>query len=147
MFVPTMIFTLVFVFLVAQLEIQIEGKNGWATNLPTWKFNSRIIRFFIGNKLLTGYHFYLFLLVVFIYHSIFLFIPWTISLELATIALVLIFFILEDFLWFLLNPAFGLHKFTKAHVSWHKEWFWLFPTHYYIYSFIVILLLYFSKTL
>lgn len=40
------------------------------------------------------------------------------------------FWILEDFLWFVLNPAFGLAKFTPAHVPWHKHWLLGVPADY-----------------
>jgi hypothetical protein len=31
--------------------------------------------------------------------------------------------IFEDFFWFILNPHYGLKKFTKEHAHWHHEWY------------------------
>ena len=34
----------------------------------------------------------------------------------------MLFWITEDFLWFVLNPAFGPAKFSPANVPWHRYW-------------------------
>ena len=44
--------------LFALLEIQIEGPNGWASSLPTWRVENRWTRLFYSSKPLTGYHLY-----------------------------------------------------------------------------------------
>jgi hypothetical protein len=45
----------------------------------------------------------------------------------------MIFWIAEDFLWFVLNPAFGLVRFTQIDIPWHKPWLLGVPTDYLTY--------------
>lgn len=46
----------------------------------------------------------------------------------------ILFWILEDWLWFVLNPAYGIRKFRKEHVWWHaKDWWWIMPRDYWIF--------------
>src|SRR5437667_4141 len=42
-------------FILAHLEIQIEGPYGWAEKLPTWRWDSPRVRRWFG-KPVTGYH-------------------------------------------------------------------------------------------
>ena len=50
-------------------------------------------------------------------------------MELFVVGLFVIFLVLEDFLWFLLNPHYGLKKF-KSRVWWHPKWFLGVPSFY-----------------
>ena len=44
-------------FAFANVEIQIEGPNGWATNLPTWRIEHHwLLDVFFGGRAMTGYH-------------------------------------------------------------------------------------------
>ena len=45
----------------ASWEIQIEGKDGWARELPCWRLNV-FFRKLLGGKALTGYHTWMMLL-------------------------------------------------------------------------------------
>jgi len=48
----------------------------------------------------------------------------------------------EDFLWFVLNPAFGIKRFFSKQVPWHEKRIFFFPPEYYvtiILSFVVLL--------
>jgi hypothetical protein len=49
------IFTLVLAIITALWEIQVEGKEGWAKQLPTFRINV-FFRKLLGGKPLTGYH-------------------------------------------------------------------------------------------
>ncbi len=42
----------------------------------------------------------------------------------------MLFWIVEDFLWFVMNPAFGLARFGPASIPWHIHWLWFAPTDY-----------------
>jgi hypothetical protein len=44
-------------WLFALLEIQIEGRHGWAQNLPTWRIDNKWTRA-VYKKPFTGYHLY-----------------------------------------------------------------------------------------
>ena len=121
----------------ALIEVQIEGDQGWAASLPTWRVENRWTRFFFSGKPLTGYHFYILLFVCVILHS-----PYALDLaafswanELRMLAFMIFFWVFEDFLWFLLNPAFGLKKFRPEHIPWHAPaWWWIMPRDYWVFT-------------
>jgi len=124
-------FLILTAFIIAKLEIQIEGKNGWATNLPTWRNDVKIA----GIKMftITGYHLYLVLFIAIALHFPFLFMPWTIKNELFILAFYFLCNPLEDFLWYVLNPAYGIKKFNAEHAPWFTSWFIGLPIGYWIY--------------
>ncbi len=126
-------FGLVFLaaILFALLEIQIEGKNGWASKLPTWRRSNRFIRWILGNKELTGYHFYLWLFIFSLLHITLIFLEWSLKKELILISFYILLLRLEDFFWFVLNPDYGIKKFKKEFIPWHSSWIGPFPTQYY----------------
>ena len=53
----------------ASLEIQIEGANGWASGLPTWRVHNGWTRLLLGSRPLTGYHFYTHLFITALLHA------------------------------------------------------------------------------
>ena len=120
----------------SMLEIQSEGEEGWATNFPTWKKNNKWTRHFYGNRPLTGYHLFFFLFILSISH-----LPYGLGLveptwpyEIRILSFIILFFVIEDFLWFVLNPAFGIRKFKAEHIWWHAlQWWWIMPRDYWIY--------------
>jgi hypothetical protein len=119
----------------ALLEIQIEGDGGWAARLPTWRYQARWTRRVLGARPITGYHVYIQLFVLLLIHM-----PYLIGIvrpelgtELRIIAFILLFWVLEDFLWFLLNPAYGLRRFRRDTIWWHADSWWGFmPRDYWI---------------
>jgi hypothetical protein len=117
----------------AKLEINIEGVGGWAANLPTWRLSPDHIlsKIFAGGRGLTGYHVWLHSFIIAQLHAIYLFQPFTISIELTLAGLLFCIWIVEDFLWFVLNPAYGLKKFNKENIPWHPKWIGPFPVDYY----------------
>lgn len=129
----------------ALLEIQIEGKDGWAKKLPTWRFYQSWFQYLPGaNKPLTGYHFYLWIFIFLFLHTPYLFVPFSIKTELLLLSGYLYILRLEDFLWFVLNPHYGLKKFKKGSVPWHTDWWGPLPAQYY-YSIVAwVLLLFFA---
>lgn len=122
--------------LFAMLEIQIEGEHGWAANLPTWKVENRWTRMFFSGKPLTGYHVFLILFMLTIVH-----LPYamgvvrpSLAVEMRIVSYFIFFSIVEDFLWFVLNPAFGLRRFRREHVWWHApKWWWIMPRDYWLF--------------
>jgi hypothetical protein len=121
----------------ALLEIQIEGGNGWASSLPTWRLENRWTRVFFGRRALTGYHLYVHLFVLVLLH-----LPYALALttpswavEARIVAFLVLFWVIEDFLWFVFNPAFGLRRFTPEHAWWHApSWWWIAPREYWIFT-------------
>jgi len=136
------IFCFISAVLLALLEIQIEGKNGWAERLPTWRFKLKILDILPGlQKPITGYHTYFFFSVFFLMHIPFLFMKWDFHTEVIILSAYVLLTRWEDFFWFVFNPNFGLKKFKKEYISWHPDWFGYIP-YQYVYSFIIWIILF-----
>jgi hypothetical protein len=137
------LFLIVISLIAALAEIQIERKYGWAARLPCWRIQNKWTSFILDTKPLTGYHFYMWLFLFLIFHFPLLFAPWTWALEAKIAGFFALFLVLEDFLWFVFNPAFGIKKFRKSNPElwWHKTWFWGAPIGYWPGLIIGILLL------
>lgn len=121
--------------LYALFEIQIEGEHGWAAKLPTWRLRNRWTRLVFGAKPMTGYHLYSLLFVFLMVHLPYVYgqvLPsW--SAELRIVSFFILFWTLEDFLWFVLSPAFGLRRFRREHIWWHASaWWWIMPRDYWL---------------
>lgn len=126
------IFTIIAALFWAIYEIQIEGKNGWAANLPTWKTNNWFNKVF-GWPYLDGYHLWLFILSLFIfYFPYFLNVPVNFNNELMILINYQIFIILEDFFWFIFNPNWGIKKFLINEIPWQKMKILGLPKNYWI---------------
>lgn len=121
----------------ALLEIEIEGEAGWAVNLPTWRLENHWAHWVLGSRPLTGYHAYVHLFVFLLLHLPYAlgFVAPSLQAELRILAFLILFWILEDFLWFVLNPAFGLRKFKREHIWWHAPAWWGFmPREYWLFT-------------
>lgn len=116
----------------AQVEIQIEGTVGWAGALPTWRIESHpLLDVFWGGRPLTGYHVWVFLFMALAFHfGVLVGARPTWKLELRILGSLMLFWILEDALWFAMNPAFGIARLTPALVPWHKHWLLGLPLDY-----------------
>lgn len=119
-------------FFFAQVEIQIEGAAGWAANLPTWRIEQHwLLDIFWGGRPMTGYHAWVFSFMALAFH-----LPavlgnrWSGLLELRILGSLALFWIIEDYLWFVCNPAFGIERFFPEFVPWHKHWLLGMPTDY-----------------
>lgn len=120
----------------ALMEIQIEGSRGWAQDLPTWRKYYEgagpLKALFNKNRPLTGYHLYLNLLLFLLMQFGFLLSGWSLSGEYYLMSALLFILVLEDFLWFVLNPAYGISKFKPQYIEWCKEWFLNLPEQYFL---------------
>jgi hypothetical protein len=127
----------------AMTEIQIEGPHGWAASLPTWRIEHHpLLDIFWGGRPLTGYHAWVFSFMFLVFHF-----PhvargsFCLRTEARCLGGLMIFWIVEDFLWFALNPAYGLDRFTPAHIHWHHHWLLGVPTDYLVFTVVGALLL------
>ena len=106
-------FIVFFSFIFSIIEIEIEGKYGWAKNLPTVHLTK-------NPKSLTFYHVYIFLFVLSAFNMIFFIrtelLNW--SNWLYIFSMTLMFFFLEDMYWFFANP---FHSITEKN-EWHIYW-------------------------
>ena len=107
---------------------------GWASGLPTWRIESGwMIDVFWGGRPMTGYHVYIFSFVALFFHFPFVFFcQWSWRAEARALASIAMFWVAEDFFWFILNPAFGWTKFAPSFVPWHHRWFLGAPTDYWL---------------
>nr|WP_314545508.1 hypothetical protein [uncultured Massilia sp.] len=142
----TLLAVLAAAYLFARVEVEIEGEAGWAANLPTWRIEEHILLdIFWGGRALTGYHLWMFSFIgVFFHFPLFFMGAWSPQLEARVMASVMVFWIVEDFLWFVINPAFGWRRFRREHVSWHKRWAFGAPIDYWIFGAVSVLLFYYS---
>ncbi len=130
-------FVAVMAFFFANVEIQIEGAHGWASSLPvTFRVDDHwLLDLVWGGRPLTGYHAWVFSFMALVFH-----LPlvwegrWSWRAEARALACVSWFWIVEDLLWFVLNPAFGWANLTPEAVPWHVHWFLGLPTDYWTFG-------------
>ena len=134
---------LLMAFFFANAEIQIEGGAGWAASLPTWRIEKHwLLDIFWGGRAMTGYHAW-----VFSFMALAFFAPLAFNARadrgdaMLALAGLIVFWVAEDFLWFLLNPAYGWARFDPAHATWHKHWMAAAPADYWIGLIVASLLL------
>lgn len=114
----------------AYLEVQIEGPNGWAAKLPTWRSTKPWLLRLNSGKPVTGYHLALTATLLLFFHLPAFWTTWTWSKEALTMVSFLVFTIVWDYLWFVVNPGFGLRRYNRANVWWFKRWFLGVPVDY-----------------
>ena len=68
-------------WLLAKVEIHIEGDHGWAERLPTWRFGPSWYLALTNGKPLTGYHLFLTSFLFLIFHLPLLFVPFSWAVE------------------------------------------------------------------
>jgi hypothetical protein len=125
-----------YALLFALVEIEIEGPHGWAEKLPTWyrvtPWYARLMAFLLSGKPATGYHVTMLPIPLVSFHLGLAFgLPWSWALEARLVSAYLIFNVIWDFLWFVLNPHFGWRRFHKGGVWWHdRRWLGPFPIDY-----------------
>jgi hypothetical protein len=117
-------------FVLAQLEIQIEGAHGWAEKLPTWRWQTPAVLRWAG-KPITGYHVFLLLFILLFMHLPMMYIGFSLQREAEILALFFLLAVFWDFLWFVCNPHFGLAQFHASRVWWFKLWMLGLPTAYF----------------
>ena len=128
--------------ILALWEIQIEGKDGWAANLPAWRIGKGWVLKLTGGRPLTGYHLYMTLFLLGIIHLTCFFTAWSWRLECLLIGFYLGMVLLEDFMWFVFNPQYGIKSFRKGKIPWHNTWWGPVPSFYWILLAVVIVLFY-----
>lgn len=131
-----LLFILLAAFVWAKLEIEIEGRDGWASRLPTWRVEKHLLLdWFYGGRPLTGYHLWAYALIFLFFHMPFFWSgSWSGRTELHALGGYVLFWVLEDFLWFLLNPHYGWKRFRPEHIWWHKRWALGLPLDYWVFT-------------
>jgi hypothetical protein len=140
------VFMLFLSFILAEWEIQIEGKDGWAAKLPGWSVKKGWIMKLTDGRPLTGYHVFMTIFLIGIVHLPLFFRQWSLQLESLLLGFYVGMVFIEDFLWFVLNPYYGIKSFRKGKIWWHKHWLGPIPSLYWILLIIFIILVYFGRT-
>lgn len=137
------IFVFLFALIFAAFCVNAEGAAGWAGNLPAWRPDSNLwwVKALaiipLGGREVNGFD----LFVILFFIMAFVFIPfwnWTHgkTFKLRDWGELLCFFaifsVVEDFLWFMVNPAYGLEKFSAEFIPWHESWIGPLPPDYYL---------------
>lgn len=119
-------------FFFAMVEIQIEGAAGWAANLPTWRVDNHwLLDWFWGGRPMTGYHAWVFSFMALMFHLPAVMLrQWSWQIELRALGSLALFWIFEDWLWFVFNEAYGIARFAPEFIPWHKHWLIGVPTDY-----------------
>ena len=126
-----------YALLFAAVEIEIEGPHGWAERLPTWfrvtPLYARIYGIAMRGKPLTGYHLVMFFLPLWSFHIGYVAgLPWSWTAEATLLSAYVLWVVIWDLLWFVLNPRYGWKRFRKEEVWWHGGiWIGRFPIDYY----------------
>ncbi len=121
----------------AYLEVQVEGEHGWAAKLPCWRpashrWYARIYTKVLGGKEMTGYHVGVFSFAFLMFHMPYVWgLLWNMGVEFGTLSAFFLFVVVWDFLWFVINPHYGIRKFRPGCVAWHKIWIGPAPVDYY----------------
>ena len=118
-------------WLLAQLEIQIEGGHGWAEKLPTWKMDDAWILRLHNGRPLTGYHFYFITFLLAIFHLPILFTGFSLPVEVRILSYFFLTAVFWDFQWFVWNPAWGVRRFRGEPVWWFPKKILGFPLEYF----------------
>jgi len=132
----------VWAFGLAGIEVEIEGGYGWAERMPTWYLKrgavGRIYGTVMGHRPLTGYHVFVFIMPVVLLNLPFVYgVDWSLAGELRVFATYFALAVVWDYLWFVLNPAWGIRRFHPDHIWWHKPtWWWIMPRDYWVFTLI-----------
>src|SRR6202040_1266297 len=105
-------------WLLAKVEIEIEGDQGWAVGLPTWRWGPEWWLNLTNGKAVTGYHVWLTLFLIGVFHLPLVFAGFSRELWAKCASSYLILTSAWDLQWFAWNPAWGLRKFRATPIPW-----------------------------
>lgn len=115
----------------ALLENEIEGKYGWAWKLPTWyKVRGPIAtpfsKYFLGGRPCNGYNMTMLFFTTMFFHFPFMVgLEWSIVKELEIIALIFLFWPVNEFLRIVMCPDLTIVKFKRDQLPWRKHMKWV----------------------
>jgi len=97
-------------------EAYIEGKNPWARASVGWKL--RLSR----KVVITGYHAWLLLFLLFAFSLPLIIYGWDFKLFGVLVSAVSIGVVIEDFLWFVVNPYYGIKEHWNPENAYWYPW-------------------------
>jgi len=105
----------------ARVEIHIEGAHGWAVNLPTWRWGPEWWLTLTNGKELTGYHLWLTLFLIGLFHLPLVFAGFSLALWAKCLSSYLLVTAAWDLQWFVWNPAWGFQALRTREVLWFRR--------------------------
>jgi hypothetical protein len=120
----------------AHVEVEIEGAHGWASNLPvSFRIEHHwLLDLLWGGRPMTGYHAWAFTFVLLVFH-----LPlawawrWSWRQEARAVGGIMLFWAVEDALWFVVNPHYGWSALTPERATWHPHWLLGLPVEYWVF--------------
>jgi hypothetical protein len=105
----------------ARVEIHIEGAHGWAVNLPTWRWGPSWWLGLTNGKELTGYHVWLTLFLIGMFHLPLVFGGFSRELLAKCSSSYLMITAAWDLQWFVWNPHWGFEALRSREVPWFRR--------------------------
>ena len=105
----------------ARVEIHIEGAHGWAVNLPTWRWGPSWWLKLTNGKELTGYHVWLTLFLIGMFHLPLVFAGFSRALFAKCVSSYMMVTAAWDLQWFVWNPAWGFTALRTREVPWFRH--------------------------
>ncbi len=116
----------------ARVEIHIEGPHGWAVNLPTWRWGPSWWLNLTNGKELTGYHLWLTLFLIGMFHLPLVFAGFSLALWAKCLSSYILVTAAWDLQWFVWNPAWGFDALRTREVPWFKHKILGLPVDYFM---------------
>jgi hypothetical protein len=107
--------------ILARVEIHIEGPHGWAVNLPTWRWGPKWFLNLTNGKELTGYHLWLSLFLIGIFHLPLVFTGFSRALFAKCASSYVLTTTAWDLQWFVWNPAWSFSALRSRDVPWFRR--------------------------
>ena len=104
----------------ARVEIHIEGEHGWAVKLPTWRWGPEWWLKATNGKELTGYHLWLTLFLIGMFHLPLVFCGFSRALFAKCASSYMMVTAAWDLQWFVWNPAWGFRALRTREVPWFR---------------------------
>lgn len=118
-------------WILAKVEIEIEGARGWAVSLPTWRWEPEWWLNLTNGKAVTGYHLWLTLFLIGVFHLPLVFSGFSRELWAKCVSSYLLITAAWDLQWFSWNPAWGLKRFMTTQIPWFRRKLLGFPVDYF----------------
>lgn len=118
--------------ILARVEIHIEGAHGWAVNLPTWRWGPSWWLNMTNGKELTGYHLWLTLFLIGMFHLPLIFNGWSAQLWAKCVSSYMMITAAWDLQWFVWNPHWGFNALRTREVPWFRKKIGGLPVDYFM---------------
>ena len=116
----------------ARVEIHIEGAHGWAVKLPTWRWGPKWWLELTNGKELTGYHVWLTLFLIGMFHLPLVFVEPSRALWAKCASSYMLVTGAWDMQWFVWNPHWGFMRLRRGDVPWFQKKLFGLPVDYYM---------------